>query len=269
MAVALAGLLSPTGWGQQPDVPLGYNERKIEQKDHPQDARDAKTNQPAIWTLDFHFKDPRVIPVDIPGRGRRLVWYLWYQVANNTGQARTFVPDFVWVCNETQTAYHDQVLLKAQAAIQRLEAPSGQQEVKNSWTIAATDGIPYVRQFNEKNERVAYPRMVTSVATWDDIDPKCTQFSIYVYGLSDGWAAVDGPDGKPVVRRKTLKLTFKRLGDDANQETSPIRFLGHEWVYATSEMPPGTTPARKPEEKEKAGPDRKPAPLPGREAAKR
>src|SRR5437764_1057724 len=47
-----------------------------------------------IWVLDFRFKDPRLITVDIPGRGRRLVWYLWYQVINNTKEPRTLIPDF-------------------------------------------------------------------------------------------------------------------------------------------------------------------------------
>ena len=79
--------------------------------------------------------------------------------------------------------------------------------------------------------------MITGVATWDDVNPKSTQFSIFVYGLSNGWAVVDGPDGKPIVRRKTLQLKFKRLGDDKTASSDQVRYVGHDWIYATAELP--------------------------------
>src|SRR5262249_11925584 len=74
-----------------------------------------------IWVLNFKFKAPRLIPVDIPGRGRRLVWYMWYQVINNTKEPRTFVPDFELVTLDRNTVHHDQILPKAQEAIKKLE----------------------------------------------------------------------------------------------------------------------------------------------------
>jgi len=36
--------------------------------------------------LDFRFKAPRLLTVDIPGRGRKICWYMWYQVVNRTGE---------------------------------------------------------------------------------------------------------------------------------------------------------------------------------------
>src|SRR5262249_57949610 len=58
----------------------------------------------------------------------------------------------------------------------------------------------------------AAPRTVTGVAIWDDVDPDTTRFTIFVAGLSNGWAITDAPDGgEAVVRRKTLQLNFKRL----------------------------------------------------------
>jgi len=190
--------------------------------------------------LDFHFKDPRVITVDIPGRGRRPVWYLWYQVSNNTGAPRPFIPNFVWVYTNPgqESAHADQVLPKAVQEIQKLEDPTGITKILNSQTIADPDKpIPFIRQFDDKGERIAYPRYVTGVATWDDIPRRGTDFVIYVYGLSDGWAVIDGPDGNPIIQRKTLKLKFKRLGDENRQNADQIRYLGHEWIYATMELP--------------------------------
>lgn len=206
-----------------------FNERTVEKKPNPQDKE-------GIWMLDFHFKDPRLVSVNVPGKGRQNVWYLWYQVGNDTGEPRTYVPRFVWVSQDTDTVHRDKIMYKALESIQRLEDPTNLLDVKNSVTI--TDApVPPSKEFNEKQERVAFPKLVTGVATWDDIDPKSTQFSIYVYGLSNGWAVVDGPDGKPIVRRKTLQLKFKRLGDDRRAGSDQIRYLGHDWIYATAELP--------------------------------
>jgi hypothetical protein len=252
------------------DVPRNYNQRQVEKRTSPQDRE-------GIWVLDFQFKDPRVITVDIPGRGRRLVWYLLYQVSNNTGAPREFIPRFVWYCNDTDTAHHDVVLPRAVQAIQRIEDPTI--PIHDSVSISNPDNpIPFVKQFDENNQRIAYPRYVTGVATWivatpeemklarekgraampeyfkDYLDPRCTQFSIYVYGLSDGWTVVDGPDGKPIVRRKTLQLKFRRLGDEYTQHAGQIRYQGFDWIYATSDFPIPSQPA------EPAAPQPPPAP---------
>lgn len=238
----------------QSKPPLDFNERAI-------DITKNALDKDGIWVLDFHFKDPRVIVVDDPVRGRRLVWYLWYQVANtingNPGRKdQTFVPKFVWVCHDNDSSHPDQILIKAQQEIARLEDRQNILGIKNSVTISK-DPIPFSEEFDEKGERKAWPRMVTGVAMWtlatpdevkqgkarpEDIPPRFTNFSIYVYGLSDGWTAVDGPDGKPIIRRKTLQLKFKRLGDEFNQNAGQIRYLGHEWLYATTDPVAEETP---------------------------
>jgi len=87
-------------------LPERFGERAIDRKEAPEDV-------PPIWTLDFRFKDPRVVTVNVPGRGLRHVWYLWYQVSNDTGEPRLFVPEFVWVCHDTMTSHMDLVIPKA------------------------------------------------------------------------------------------------------------------------------------------------------------
>lgn len=215
--------------GAPPPPGLGFNERQAIKTKNPEDAS-------GIWMLDFNFKDPRPITVDIPGRGRRVVWYLWYQIINNTGAPRQFLPNFVWVSQDTDRVSHDQVLAKAQEAVARIEDADDIYKLKNSVTISK-EPIPVNKQFNEKGEMVAFPKAVTGVALWDDIDPKSTQFSVFVYGLSDGYTIVDGPDNKPIMRQKVLQLKFKRLGDEFTQKAGQIRYLGHEWVYAAPDVP--------------------------------
>jgi hypothetical protein len=228
LTAALAGLLVLPALAQ--DINR-FNERQVDSQ-----ASKSPQDRSGIWVLDFKFKDPRVMTVDIPGRGRKLVWYLWYQVSNPTGAPRTFIPRFVWVCHDEDTVHNDQVLPKAQLALARLEDPDDLLGIKNSVTMSATP-IPVSKEYDEKQQRIAFPKLVTGVATWDNINPKSTQFSIYVYGLSDGWSVIDGPDGKPLVRVKTLQLKFKRLGDEFSQNSGQIRYQGHEWIYAPAELP--------------------------------
>ncbi|HVS37314.1 MAG TPA: hypothetical protein VMS17_17265, partial [Gemmataceae bacterium] len=161
-----------------------------------------------VWVLDFRFKDPRLIKVDVPGRGQKVCWYLWYQVINKTKEPHTFIPDFELVTHDRHTVHHDQVLPKVQDAISQIEDPTGYLNIKNSVTIAA-EPIPPSRP-------EANPKAVTGVAIWDDVDPDSNNYSIYVAGLSNGWSQTDNPiDPKkdPIIRRKTLELNFKRLGD--------------------------------------------------------
>jgi hypothetical protein len=201
-----------------------------------------------VWTLDFRFKDPRLIKVNIPGRGNRICWYLWYQVINHTGEPRTFIPDFELVTLDTPGVYHDEVLPSVQDEIKLREDPKEYQDIKNSVTIYAKPVPP------SKAPDEAYPRAVTGVAIWDGASAEpdsrenrkkdlsdANRFSIFVSGLSNGWVQVDpvgqGAEAKPVVRRKTLQLNFKRLGDRYLMDSREISFVPPaEWMYRASQL---------------------------------
>lgn len=212
------------------------NEREVKPQANVQDKDDITSPTSRVWVLDFKFKDPRLIKVDIPGRGQRVCWYLWYQVINNTPEPHSFIPDFELVTHDRNTVHHDQVLPKVQEAIRQVEDPTDYLKMKNSVTIAA-DAIPPSRPN-------ATPRAVTGVAIWDDVDPDSNRYSIFVAGLSNGWAVTDGPDGKQVVRRKTLQLNFKRLGDRYLMRSEEIRFVPPaQWIYRGSQLSIPTLPA--------------------------
>lgn len=208
-----------------------------------------------LWVLTFRFKDPRLITVDIPGKGKKVVWYLWYQVINNTAEPRTIVPEFELVTLDKHTAHRDQIIPKAVEAIKKVEDPSGYLDIKNSVTIA-NQPIPVTKPNSA-------PRPVTGVALWDDIfaqEPDTTRFSIFVAGLSNGFVEVDAPGGKKQLRRKTLQMNFKRLSDRFHLDAE-VKFVPQtEWLYRASpldlpEFKPGEKPpplpGDKPKEKEK------------------
>jgi hypothetical protein len=247
MVLALAAIGGGLAISQtSPTIPVAPNERHVKPEVNVQDGNNR------LWVLDFKFKDPRLIKVNIPGRGQRVVWYLWYQVINNTGQPRTFIPDFELVTHDTNVKepYRDQILPAAQEAIAKIEDPTGFYKIKNSVTISA-DPIPA-----SLPKAIAKP--VTGVAMWIDpneIGPdddeatkakkkkidklaESNHYSIFIAGLSNGWSVTDGagPDKDPIVRRKTLQLNFQRKGDQFNMKSEEIRFKSSDWLYRGSRL---------------------------------
>jgi hypothetical protein len=204
-----------------------FNEREIEPQSH---AFDKAEN----WTLNFRFKDPRIITVDVPGRGKKIIWYMWYQVYNNTGEPRVFVPDIELKTHDYETVHPDEVMPAVQAEIAKIEDPTGKLNIKNSVTISK-EPIPL-------SKKDAYPRVVTGVAIWTDVydrAPKTNRFSIFVAGLSDGWKqdppTPDNPN--PPIRRKTLQINFQRLGDDIQNDPNAIRWVDNpSWIYRATDI---------------------------------
>src|SRR5262245_14647586 len=201
--------------------PAGFNVIPAPPRVNVQDKED-------VWTLDFQFKAPRVMTVEIPGRVKKTVWYLWYQVINRTGQPRTFIPDFELVTLDRNTVHRDEVLPTVQAEIAKIEDPTGFFHVKNSVTISAQP-IPTKPDAN--------PITVTGVAMFPDVVEKAgdtTRFSIFVSGLSNGWAV----DKDNTLRRKTLQLNFRRFADARIQDNRAFQFVPpHEWIYRGTSVP--------------------------------
>lgn len=207
----------------------------VEDKTNDIDAPDTK-----VWALNFSFREPRLITVDIPGRGRTLCWYLWYQVVNRTAEPRLFIPDFELVTLDKPGKYDDQVLPKVQEAINRIEDPTGFLKIKNPVQMAL-EPIPV-------SKPDAAPAAVTGVAIWDNVDPDANRFSIFVSGLSNGWSLAEvPPDNKQMIRRKTLQLNFKRVGDRFNQHSGEIRWMPPaEWMYRSTGLTLDASLTRKP-----------------------
>jgi hypothetical protein len=179
----------------------------------------------------------------VPGRGQKVCWYLWYQVTNYTGEPRLFFPDFELKTRDKDTVHHDQILPSVQDAIIALEDPNDFLHIKNTVTISK-ELIP----FTGKNMQ---PKTVTGVAIWDDVDPESNQYDIFVAGLSNGLVEADNPvdpSGPKVIRRKTLQLPFKRLGDKYYQKSEEIKFDGPaKWIYRASDLKVPGLPGKLPE----------------------
>lgn len=261
---ALVAVLALVGFASSQT--LSPNEREVK-------TTPAKASKSDVWTLDFRFKDPRITKINIPGRGTRIVWYMWYQVINRSEKPIRFQPIFELVTHEHPAVYQDEILPTAEEAIRKLEDPSGYLDIKNSYSI----GLNFVPVSKAPEE--AFPRAVTGVAIWDasPVDLKnrdgskkdlsdSTQFSIFVRGLSNGFVVVDppAPGLPPLTREKTLQLKFRRTGDRYSTDSRDMVFLPPaEWTYRPSSRTlirpePKGAPAANPdvEPKVKADPEK-------------
>jgi hypothetical protein len=186
------------------------------------DASLLPRDKEGIWVLDFAFKPVRMRTLDLPGKGRRPIHYLYYRVVNHTGEPRMFVPQFTLI-TDTGQRLEDAVIPQAVPIIRAREDASipllGAVDIIGSIPLSTKEGIDDA---------------VFGVAVWDGVDPKADRFSIYVRGLSDGHQLVTPPDGgKPVVRYKTLRIDFIRRGDERNLNEREIQLNEppYEWIY--------------------------------------
>ncbi len=175
-----------------------------------------------IWVLDFAFKPLRIKTVEIPGKGRRQIHYLYYKVVNRTGKPRVFVPQFIMV-NEEGKRLEESVAPEAIPLIQaREDATIPLLGAVNIMGVVPPSTKPDVDD------------AVYGVAVWDKWDLKSDRYSIYVRGLSDGYKEIPSPSGgKPTVKYKTLKIDFIRRGDALNVHEKEIELNDppYEWVY--------------------------------------
>jgi hypothetical protein len=220
-----------------PALGQDFNEREVKSQRSALDKVD-------VWALDFRFKEPRLLKVNIPGRGSRIIWYLWYQVTNRTSEPREFNPIFELVTLDRPGVYRDEILPTAEEAISRIEDPTRYQEIKNSVLISKFK-IPVSKPPEE-----AFPRRITGVAIWDGSaadpskqDPKdtdlseTTRFSIFIRGLSNGFVEVDPPAAglPPITQYKTLQLNFRRKGDRYSVDSRDIEFVPPaQWIYRSA-----------------------------------
>jgi len=209
-----------------------------------------------IWALEFAFKPPRQIDIDVPARDfrmqRKRVWYLVYRV-KNTGARRIvmadgdatrprsetvqqpvrFLPHFVLESVEGLSkqegalafrAYLDRVVPGAVAAIRERE--DTRLDLHDSARMSERDLAPGEERWG--------------VAVWEDVDPRIDFFSIYVRGLTNAirWRpradATFAADSVPVAGEEhvleSLRLDFWRPGDDATSLDDEMS-VGHAGMY--------------------------------------
>jgi RNA polymerase sigma factor (sigma-70 family) len=174
------------------------------------------------WALDFQYRNPRFIRVNVPGAGPRTVLYLWCKVANQTGKTVNLAPGFELATDAGKTDRGKKAPAAVLEAIQGVEDPTGYQRLVDFAAIQrqllppAKAGPARLGQAN-----------ILGVVTWDDtVNNDTKTLSVFVSGLSSERRS----DEKKGVLLKTLKLTFRREADRFGV-AQEFRFVAQEWVY--------------------------------------
>ena len=217
-------------------------------------------SQPRLWVYETHFKKIRMLRMMVtdPKTGKRkqeFIWYMIFKVMNrdlnrlvdttdtlpqNVADPQPdelFLPELTLVTDDNNklVIYDDVVLPEVQAEIakrERLDQPllNTVQLVGKVLPIAA-EGEP--------------SQTLYGVAIWRGVDPQTDFFRVYLTGFSNGYQVTKGPDGKPLLLRKTIVQEFWRPGDQFEQEEAEIRFKGDAaWIYRAD--PPATDASKPP-----------------------
>jgi hypothetical protein len=205
-------------------------------------------DKPDVWAMNFGYYPPRIVTLDVPGKGKKRVWYMVFQVWNRTDNPQQIVPEFELVAKDPDLAgsYTDEPMPTVLKQIKAIEDKTKALDLKS--TVEMTKHkIPVTKPDS-------YPIAVTGVAIWADVPEKIgkvNRFSIYVGGLSNGIFEDTAADGTVIVKRKTLQLDFFKPTDDTNPRVDDIRIddnkgLGGEnWIYRASST---KKPAAKPKD---------------------
>jgi len=184
---------------------------------------------PASWQLDFTFHDPQRLIVKLPGDTRETtLWYMLYEVTNNTGQDVQFYPSFQLVTDtlrvvdggsDISPSVYDVI-----AARHKKEFPF----------LARPTQVTGLLLQGEGNAR-------SSVAVFTDFDRDADRFTVYVSGLSGELASVPNPafdrrredseeNMRSFILRRTLAVLYDLPGDPQTRaHATPIRRT-REWV---------------------------------------
>jgi len=220
----VAGLAGPAAFAQN------RNEKKIEPVALPLDKSD-------VWTLHFRYKPPRIRTLDaLDNRGKptkKVVWYMWYQVYNMSGEPQTFLPEFELVTKDLNTTHLDEPQPYIVEQLREIEDPTGILDLQTSIGISRRPIPP--------SKPDAIPRMVSGVVAWTDMAekaPKTNKFSVYITGLSNGLAVEETPTGEKLIKRKTLQINFLRPTDDNKPQVLDIvpddlNGPAERWIYRT------------------------------------
>jgi hypothetical protein len=177
---------------------------------------------PVAWELTFEHGEPRRVVVPAPGGAPKAYWYMTYSVTNNTDREQVFLPRFEMLTREGKVIESDRNIPAAVFA--KIKQREGNQFLEPFTSIGGTI-------------RVGEDEAKDGVAIWEEPLPRMGDFTIFISGLSgetftmkdSGGAELKGPDGKPIILRKTLQLDYTLPGDE-RADDAMVKLVGEQWV---------------------------------------
>lgn len=178
---------------------------------------------PISWELKFEHDAPKRLVMDIPGQAiPQAYWYITYTVTNNSGQEQTFYPIFEMLTKDGKIVRSDNNI--PSRVFDQIKKQEKKQFLESYPAIAG-------------QIRLGEDQARDGVAIWQEPASQMGNFTVFVGGLSgeiqqlkdDKGEAMKGPDGGPIILRKTLQLDYLSPGN-SGIEGSAAHETHHEWV---------------------------------------
>jgi hypothetical protein len=179
---------------------------------------------PISWELTFEHGEPRRVVVDIPGAvAPKAYWYMTYSVTNNTDKEQVFLPRFELLTRDGRVYPSDRGIPAAVFA--KVKQREGNRFLEPFTSIGGT-------------LRVGEDEAKDGVAIWEEPMPRMGNFTIFVSGLNGETVTMKdaqgnemkGPDGRPIILRKTLQLDYNIPGDERFPGDDPVKLVNETWV---------------------------------------
>ena len=179
---------------------------------------------PTSWELKFEHDTPRRIVVEVPGESAPVAyWYLTYTVTNDTDAEQLFLPVFEMLTREGKVLRSDQNIPKK--VFDRIKEIEGKQFLEPFTSVGG-------------EIRLGEDEARDGVAIWREPDSRMGTFDIFVQGLSGetqtlrdaNGKPLTSPDGKPIILRKSLQLTYQVRGDEVYPGRDSLVERDRRWV---------------------------------------
>ncbi len=168
------------------------------------------------WELEFEYRQPRAIALRGVDGKVQWYWYITYQVTNNTGRERLFIPELT-----IATAEGD--LVRASKNVPALVFTRIKHRVDNRLLESPAQVVGKIL-LGEDNAR-------ESVIIWPAFKHDVTRVTVFVGGLSGETQEVPNPvTGDTVLVNKTLMIDFDLPGNPVSPQEQAVVPKGKEWV---------------------------------------
>lgn len=173
------------------------------------------------WQFKFKFEAPRPIAVKNLRGQVEWFWYMSYEVINNTGKERLFIPEFIVASDKGDR-------ITAGLGVRTSVFTAIKKRVNNRLLESPTDVVGRLLQGDDNGKE--------SVIVWRATKHDVDRVSVFIGGLSGETAVIKVPNAKDpskpteAILSKTLQVDYFFPGAPAKPDAQEVVAKGQRWI---------------------------------------